>query len=204
MVIDRKRGRMRIITCKPRGCGRRKNGGVYLVSEPGKGILPLWVSIDPPIEFDGDNFRGQIQVDLELVLAGLSKEQYLLGASAERVQRENLHSPEIQAYGMLLRDRRGIGVCRARGMDALSELYPKHIGDLGLALRSLSRLGTGKGSLEVPIAFRLIQEKKYGGVLAALWRLWNACPKGQKTKAALWVRIAMISLNAPEDAMEIA
>ena len=194
---------MRTITCKPRGCGRRKKGQTYLVSEPGKGILPLWVDIDPAIFFGDVQFRGLKIVDLELILAGKPMKEYLLDGSAERFRREQIQEPEIDTFGMPMRTRVRTGICLVSGLDALGNLYPKDVSDIGFALRSLSALGVGKANVETAIAFRMLQEKKYPAFLASVWRLWNNCPNGKKNQARHWVRMAMIAINALEDALEI-
>ena len=194
---------MRNIVCKRRGCGRRKDGSVYLVSEPGRGELPLWVHIDPAIPFGNSQFRGLKIVDLELILAGKSMIEYLLDGSAERFRREQIQEPEIDTFGMPLRIRVRTGICLTGGLDALSDLYPKDISDIGFALRSLSALGVGKANVEIPVAFRMLQEKRYPAFLAAVWRLWNNCPNGKLGQARPWIRMAMMAINALEDALEI-
>jgi hypothetical protein len=193
----------RTVHCAPRGCGRRKKGKLYLVSEPGDGILPLWTPIDPPIEYEDKQFRGMKLVDLELILAGRPMSEYLVGASAKRMQREALLLPQIQAFGMPSRDRLRIGICATGGLEALSQLHPTNVRDFGYAIRALRTLDLGKAHVEVATSIRLLQDRDYSGTLASIWRLWNECPPSQKEKAAALVRLAMKSLGAPEDAMEV-
>jgi len=196
---------VRTIICKKRGCGKRKPGNTYVVSEPGPdGILPLWTDIDPPIPYRGDQFRSFLLVDLELILAGASIEDYLVGASAERLTRENLLKPEIWTYGMPARTRARIGICTSGGLDALEKVDFLDVDDLGSSLRSLGRLELGKVAVEVPTAFGQIAKINPVGVLAALWRLWKDCPPMQREDARPWINCAMISLGALEDALEIA
>ncbi len=195
---------MKGIVCKTRGCGKKKKGGVYLTSEPSeRGILPLWVEINPPVRFVGKQFRGQKLIDLELVLAGAPMEEYLLGASAERLKRDRIKEPEILSFGMPLRDRLRTGICIPNGLSALQQLAPHSMRDIGFALRSLARLELGEAGVEVTTGFRMLQEKKYDAFLAAMWRLWRSCPESKKPLARTWVRLAMIGIDAMEDALEV-
>ncbi len=195
---------MRTIQCIPRGCGRKKKGKVYIVSEPGEGgLLPLWTSINPSVPYEGAQFRGTKLADLELILAGRPMNEYLIGASAERLRREALLYPEIQTFGMPLRNRLRTGICIFGGLEALNKLRPTSLRDYGLALRSLRALDLGKALTEVAAGFRNVQEQNYAGALASAWRLWINCPPSQKKTAAIWTRLAMRSLGAADDAMEV-
>lgn len=188
------------ITIKTRGCGKRKKGGCYLVSEPSEdGILPLWTDIDPPIKYNGAQFRGTIQVDLESILVG--SDNYLAGTSKERADNEKIAAVERRMFGMARRSRLQRGICRSGGLEALEHVHFKSIRRLGACLRSVAR--RAGGAEEIASAFRHLQEMNPQLVLADLWRYYNRASKKEKEKTAAWIRAAMVELNAAGDALEV-
>ena len=195
---------IRIIHEKPRGCGQRKGGKVYLVAEPSEdGQLALWTNIDPPIPYDGEEHRGYILLDLEALLPGEPLENYLVGSSADRLRREVLHEPEIELFGMPLRTRETTGIVSRGGLEALKGLALLDVRRFGLATRTLSRLVVGKTSGEVLATIRHAQERDLSRCLAALWRLWRGSTKQQKKGIRPFVVMAMDSIGAGEDALAL-
>jgi len=186
-----------VIKERERGCGRRRPGGVYLVSEPGSGILPLFVLIDPPVLYGGEHFRGAVQIDLDAVLERLPEDEWLVGASRARYDRQSLAAEEIERWGMSLKERVKIGI----GLDGLKDLRMVNYKVIGSQLRGLSRLKLGKVQGEIPKAFQRLQEGDLQGLLACLWRIWRNCPPKQRFPAKTHIQCCMYYLNAIWDSM---
>lgn len=191
---------MRTIVIHQRKCGKRKPGHVYVVSEPGTGELPIVTLIDPPIPYPAPQFRGIITVDVDMILAGEPYPTYLVGSSGLRMQKTIIREPEIAAYGMTLKRRQEIGICAKEGLGQLGKLYPRNPSAIGTALRALSDSYKFKTCrIEVPVAWRALQDGKFTDALAAIWRLWEGTPMSRKTGVRVWVAMFMSALNASGD-----
>lgn len=187
---------IRVIKEGQRGCGKRKKGSIYLVGEGSPdGILPMFVAIDPPIPYEGDHFRGTVLIDLDAVLGGLPQGEWLVGASERRARRQSLKAEEIDLFGMTMKEREALGI------PTLSlELF----GAIAHSLRALAKMKLGKSQVEIPKAFKAIQDNDPQQVLACLWRLWKGCSSKRKIEARLHVRLAMYNLGAVGDSLEVA
>jgi len=188
-----------VIKEKRRGCGYRKKGGVYLVSEPGGGVLPLFVLTEPPVPYTGKHFRGTVLVDLDRVLECLPEDEWLVGASRERHERQLRASAEIEQWGMSLKERERIGI----GLAGLKGLRLVNVKVIGSQLRWLAGCKLGQAQNEIPKAFRKLQEGDLQGLLACLWRLWRNCPPKQRVHAKHYIQCAMYYLNAIGDSVWI-
>lgn len=182
-----------------RGCGYRKAGGCYLVSEPGGGVLPLFVLVDPPVPYEGEHFRGAVQIDLDMVLEGLPEDEWLVGASRDRFDKQSRDAVEVAQWGMSLKEREQIGI----GLDGLRQLRMVNPRVVGSQLRGLAKLKLGKVQGEVPKAFQCLQEYNPQALLACLWRLWRNCPPKQRVPAKHHVQCCMYYLNAIGDSVAI-
>ena len=115
---------MRTIKSARRGCGLRTKGGAYLVSEPSpNGVLPLWISFNPPIPCEDRFHRGPVLVDGDAILAKLPEEEWFVGSSADH--REKLRADEwaIERFGMTTTMRMRTGVCKgATSIDEAMEI----------------------------------------------------------------------------------
>jgi len=117
---------MRVIHEYTRGCGRREEGGVYLVSELSPlGTLPPWVAIEPPILYGGEHFRGYIYVNGDQLLAGDEEGTWLIGPSLDRLIGEEWKL----TLGMPLKIRQKFGICA--GLKTVEDVTEK-LADLGL------------------------------------------------------------------------
>lgn len=192
---------IRVIHEGERGCGRRKPGGVYLVSTPGDGILPLAVLIDPPVPYDGSHFRGAVAVDLDAILQRLPEEEWLVGVSAERARKQDLAQFELETYGMSLAKREKTGA----GLETFSDLLltPTIALRLGAHLRALGKLRLGKVAREVPKAFQAIQAFSPTIVLGCAWRMYSGCPPSVKSEAIHHIRAMAFLVGAAADAGEM-
>ena len=182
-----------------RGCGRRKSGACYLVSEPGDGILPLFILIDPPVQYPGSHFRGAVQIDLDAVLEQLPADEWLVGASQDRFDKQSRDAVEVAQWGMSLKEREQIGI----GLEGLKELRMVNVKVVGSQLRGLAKLKLGKVQGEIPKAFASIQKGDLQALLACLWRLWRNCPPTQRVPAKNYIQCCMYYLNAIGDSIAI-
>lgn len=196
---------MRTITTAKRKCGRRKSNGIYLVSMPGDGELPLWVDIAPAIPFEGEHFRGCIYVDLETIMEGKPMAEYLVGESADRNRREIAAQTDLEAFGMPLAKRLKTGICKGAGIAALHNLTMKNVQMFGTALRLLSKSLNGKVQTEAPRAIRYAQDRRFDLVLATLWRIKKRMTPGDKDKVFIEAAVlsAMVAIGARADAEEM-
>jgi len=195
---------MRTIKCKKRGCGYRKPGQLYLVAELGSGDLPIWIDVDMPILYEGKQFRGTICIDLDKVLAGEPMSEYLAGQSSQRHRKSVMLEPELEAFGMPLKRREKIGICREGGIIALNDLclIPEMAIRFTSAIYILSQMNLGKAQDETLILQQTTLETLIA-TLASLWRLWDKCPPGQRPAAKILVRMAMTAIGARLDALEV-
>lgn len=98
---------------RTRRCGRRKPGGIYLVSAetgPG-GILPQFFILNPPVPCADKSHRGPVVVDGFQILTRQPEETWLAGSSAERAATHRAHQYYLDTFGMSLKKRLTTGVC---------------------------------------------------------------------------------------------
>lgn len=184
-----------------RGCGLRRPGGLYLVSLPGGGILPLAVPVEPPVPYDGPHFRGAIYISLDTVLERAPSSEWLTGASAEAARKKTLAELELDEFGMTLAQRKKTGD-GLHTLETLKLTIPATFG-LGAHLRAASKLPLGKAAIEVPKAFAALQNQDLAAVLAAAWRLYNNCPPKTRHRVVHHCRAMAFSIGAFRDAGEM-
>lgn len=191
---------MRTIVTSRRGCGRLREGGIYLLAELGGGILPVWTPIDPPIHYPGEHFRSWIAVDLDAILEGKPYEEWLVESSRDRWDKALRGEYDMRIWGMPFSERLRIG----DGLLTKAEIpQDGKLRILGRNLRSLTKLRLGKAMKEVPESFKAIQRGNGQKLLAAMWRLWRHCPPSQKERAVVYVTSAMRNIGADLDAAEV-
>jgi len=183
---------MRTISNTERGCGRKKQGGVYLVTEPSEGgILPLWISMHPPIPCEDNPHRGPVLVDADAVLQRLPENEWFVGSSAERLQKATADEWAINRFGMTATMRLRTGECVnvpdiSEAMHCLLRQVmwnPVHIAD---AIRNLTDMEIHNMPKAAPHFASFIQHiQKFTNenmaeelVLAAgaVWRIADALP----------------------------
>lgn len=214
---------IKVIHEQERRCGYRKKGGLYLVGESGPGgVLPRWVSIEPPIPYEGDHFRGFVYVDGDQLLAREDKETWFIGPSLDRVLKENW----TKALGMPLAVRCKFGICKGlRSVEeiakALSHLIPPFQGEKGFSQTAKTLQSTlykaGFGNTEADaavtdLATGRLQRLTPAEILARCWTiarvsLWHEptnglqSPSGQAITADLMRLMTLI--NAVGDAVDL-
>lgn len=189
-----------------RGCGKRKPGGVYLVSELSPlGALSAFISIDPVIEWVGPVTRAICAtVGLEDFLSGVPYPDCAIEASEARETRKRLRKPEIEKYGMTLDLRLQTGICKAGGLEALSQVRFQNLGMLFDNMRGIDRTATGNAQAEIARTWTDLRvNKDPQSTLAGLWRTWRAATPHAKEVMRVFMSGAMVALDAREDAGEI-
>jgi hypothetical protein len=212
---------MRIITSTRRGCGYKKQGGVYLVSEPGKmGVLPLFVRINPPIPCADNFYRGTTVVDGQKILDGSPEDEWLVGASAERKQKQTADEWAIEKFGMTTHMRCKTGICAKKGarsadeaMNVLLETVRYHP-NLIRSIRQLSELRIDKiPKAAEPFALLVSALQMYLGksqdsaelvkIVAAIWRLINVISPSKKQYYYPVLLGMLVFLNLSDDAIAL-
>ena len=114
---------MRVITGAKRKCGYKKAGGVYLVSEPvEKGILPIWVSLHPPVPCADVIHRGPVLVDADIILARKPEEEWFVGSSKDHREKLRADQWSLEKFGMTTTLRLQLGECaKLSGVDEAME-----------------------------------------------------------------------------------
>lgn len=104
---------IKIIHTQERKCGRRKAGGVYLVSPETSpdGVLQQFTPIDPPIPYPVKAHRVPRIVDKVAVLARLPLEDWWYGSSKETEQEKSANQWALETFGMTLAQRLKTGEC---------------------------------------------------------------------------------------------
>jgi len=198
---------MRVIIEGRRGCGRRHEEGIYLVSEPGGGELPLWNPVEPPIPYSGDHFRGWVEIDLAATLA--DREVILAGASAERKRDEDARAWEVERFGMPLQTRLRIGIGQGLTEEQLAQrlnglsVAGRMMEGIGSSLRALGSKGIGRADGELARTWEYVQDGDAAGILACCWRISRLMPPRKLNEAKAYLAAIMALMGAPEDAIAL-
>lgn len=198
---------MRTITEGSRGCGRRKQGATYLVSEAGDGELPLWNPIEPLIPYDGQHFRGWVEIDLEGTLR--DREVVLEGISAERKRDEDAKSWEVDQFGMPLQTRLRTGIGKGLSEEELGiKLAWLSMGRLASAtetiggcLRALGEMHISRLDAELAKVWSAAQDDDPAAILASCWRMSKLLPAGKMSEGKRYLMRIMVLVGALADAL---
>lgn len=209
---------VRVIHEKKRGCGYRLEGGLYVVGEGSpNGVLPPWVSIEPPIPYDGQHFRGFVYVDGDRLLGRETQDLWLIGASLDGKLRQNW----LTLLGMPPSIRQKIGDCKgAKSPDEVAKRLSKlglynrmryKLATAGLLdeIKALGLFETESGAEAVDLAKRTeFLELTAPQILAACWRiarriLWNGEPTTHHIKIRKELARIMVLLGATKDALDL-
>lgn len=200
---------MKTITEGRRGCGVRKEGATYLVSEPGGGELPLWNPIEPPIPYDDEHFRGWVEIDLEATLD--DRKVVLSGTSAEREREEDAKAWEIKEFGMPLQTRLRIGIGKGLSEEELAIklgwLSMARLGSggavdtIGSCLRALGEMQITRLDAELAKVWHAAQDDDPAAILASSWRMARLLPAGKVRDAKRHLMRIMVLVGALHDAL---
>lgn len=97
-----------------RKCGRKKEGGVYVVAgEPvGKeGAAPVFTLIVPPVPYQVPVHRGARLVDDQAILQRLPMEEWWVGSSGKTEEKKRGDAFWVDLFGLPVEKRLGEGVC---------------------------------------------------------------------------------------------
>ncbi len=101
-------------TTKSRKCGRKSQGGVYLVAgEPvaQEGSSPVFTLIVPPVPYQVPVHRGARLVDDQAILLRMPLEEWWVGSSGKAEEKKRGDAFWISLFGLPVEKRLGEGVC---------------------------------------------------------------------------------------------
>lgn len=104
------------LTTKNRKCGRKSQGGVYVVAgEPSneEGSSPVFTLIVPPVPYQVPVHRGARLVDDQAILERLPLEEWWVGASGRTEEKKRGNAFWVDLFGLTVDKRVGEGVCSA-------------------------------------------------------------------------------------------
>ena len=115
---------IQIVHTKIRGCGERKEYGLYLVgggSGSENGALARFVRINPPVPYPAKFHRGPRIVDGDAILSRLPLSHWWAGSSKDTEQKKSADQFALDTFGMTLNRRLTIGECRGSGARDIDE-----------------------------------------------------------------------------------
>jgi len=95
---------VRISVEEPRGCGYRREGGVYVIAQ-------TWIDWEPEAGYEGGPFRGLRLVDSEAILTRRPLCEWWVGISQKTEIRKGVEAIQINTWGMTLKERLNTGEC---------------------------------------------------------------------------------------------
>lgn len=211
----------RIVSEVKRGCGYRKEGGVYMIGGGEKsenGVLPMFTEINPPIPYSVQLHRSFRLVNAQAVLSRSPMDSWWIGASKDTEQKKNADAWAINTFGMTITKRLETGDCAdAKDADeALAILVSKikldpndnrlysYFQQLSRSrIQELPRVAEHYASLHEHLV-KYANTKNLGslvGAQAALWRTaYTIQPSKRPTYVPYLVRFLML-MNLTKDAL---
>jgi hypothetical protein len=207
---------IRTVVTQVRKCGKKIAGGLYLVSEGSEnGVLPMWVPMHPPIPCADKFHRGPVVVNGAAILERQPENNWLAGASAERVEKTKANEWAMQRFGMTTDMRLKTGDTEGldgadRAMEHLLNTITYH-GNITPLLRQLAIDGVHempRVTEHYAATIRHFQEWLGSGevaplvsAVAAMWRMAGAtAPKKRGIVIPTLMRI-LVLMNLRKDAM---
>jgi hypothetical protein len=208
---------MRTIHSKRRGCGERKQGGVYIVTEPSdEGLLPLWISLDPPIPCNDRHHRGPVLVDGQKILAKENEEAWLAGSSADRLEKQKADEWAIERFGMSSWTRLHLG--ETKGLTGVDEAWehllnsvawnPVHATDNLENLVNLGIYSIPQVLEDMELLVRYLRRANISpnaedilGVVAASWRIADLLPPSKRMVYIPFLMRILVAVGLTKDAL---
>jgi hypothetical protein len=205
------------ITQPVRGCGRRKEYGLYLETSQGtsEGVFELFNIIDPPVSIHRGAHRGFLIVDGSKILRRMPEEEWYQGASKDTIEKKRADSWAIDTFGMTLTKRTSLGECEfaetANEAYSLLEDKVKITSTAPFALLELTNVGIEKYA---PSSFAsLVQSLKmynlYGGSVhlikatASTWRIMEEIPPSKRQDYRRPCMLMLASLGLAKDSLAL-
>jgi len=204
-----------------RKCGKRSEGGVYLASPMGstEGELPMFITLFPPIPVQRKAHRGPIVINGSALLLKLTEDQWLIGASANRYEKQLADRWAEGLFGMTSTKRLSTGECKGLTSvdDAISKIMESVVFEANCrpAIRSMTlselhklpNVGEPFSNLAQAIQVYLAEGKKDKSHLVyAVGHAWAMVEKAQpksKTLVAEKVSNLLIYMGMKKDALEM-
>jgi hypothetical protein len=213
----------RIVETKIRKCGRRKEGGIYLIgggrTSP-DGTLALFNQLNPPIPYQVKLHRGPRIVDAHAILARAPMDKWWLGNSQETEEKKSADEWSLNTFGMTIQKRLNTG--ETYGVKSADEAMAILVSKLQLNLND-SRLAdyfrqlTLNNVQELPRVdahYSSLQEHLvlYGathtigelmGAQAAVWRIAYNLPPSKYQQVVPNLTRLLVLMNLPRDAIAL-
>ncbi len=210
---------MRTITGAKRKCGYKKAGGVYLVSEPvEKGILPIWISLHPPVPCVDVIHRGPVLVDANMILVGQPEEEWFVGSSKNYREKLRADQWSLEKFGMTTTLRLQLGECAGlAGVDEAMEhllravrfdrnhVFPAIEGLTFAEVHEVSRIGLFYATLVEELVFYMEDRKAEHLVrmAAQVWRIAENAPPTLLPEIVPNLMRLLVTLGLTLDAMAL-
>jgi len=209
------------VTTSKRGCGLRKEYGLYITSGTGSatGIIPMFTLVIPPVPYASAFHRTPRMVDASVVLRRQPIEEWWVGASQETEDKRATKKISEKAFGMPVSRRLKVGICNR--CTTVEEAFNKLCqtmrapmsGVLETAFRNLALTKLPEYKYTAPLFVQLqealVKSTKttdvlpYIEMLAILWQLAYTVPPTMRKETIPSILSMMVSIGAVEDAMEI-
>lgn len=205
------------VTQPVRGCGRRKEYGLYMETSQGTsgGALELFNIIDPPVPVHRKAHRGFLIVDGSNILNRLPEEEWYKGSSKDTLEKRRADSWAIDTFGMTLTKRLSLGECEfaetANEAYSILENKARVTNSVPVAIQELSSIGVEKYA---PSAFAsLVQSLKmyylYGEsihlikAVAATWRIIEEIPPSRQPDYKKPCMLMLASFGLAKDSLAL-
>lgn len=102
------------LVTKNRKCGRKAQGGVYLVAGENiseEGSSPIFTLITPPVPYQVPVHRGARLVDDQAILNRLPLDEWWVGSSGRAEEKKRGDAFWVDIFGLAVEKRLGKGVC---------------------------------------------------------------------------------------------
>lgn len=206
-----------IVHTKVRKCGRKKEGGVYLIGAGGsqEGCSAVFTQCNPPIPYPVKLHRGPRVVTAQAVLARKPMDEWWYGTSAETEIAKRGVWWEVKTFGMPANTRCSVGECAGMEQeDAITHLATNLTWDEKrmlaqyrdltiLEVQNMPRAAVLYDELRTAMATCSLSGKVDDllSVHAAVWRLALSIPPRKRDKVIPVLMRMMVLLNMPKDAI---
>jgi hypothetical protein len=209
---------IRVVEQPVRGCGKRKPGGTYLVSESsGDGQVPLITRLNPPVPVTTKFHRSTVLVNGNAILARQPEDEWLVGSSKKHAEKVRGDAWSFEVFGMTLTQRLTTGECK--GEPDADVALAGLIGKVKITCHFLDLIKnlTETGAAEMPRASehyaRLVQTyqayyltHKVAHLIelqAAIWRLGVTTPPSKRQQVIPVLARMLANMTLPKDSMAI-
>lgn len=209
-----------VIVQPVRGCGLRKEKGLYLRSEQGskEGSLAATVVINPPIPTNRKSHRGPVVVDGHSILSRAPESMWLAGSSAARAEKQQGDQWAVSTFGMTLTKRVSLGECKGaknpeEALDKLAGKVHWNKPKVSSVLREMALHGVQElPNMAGPYADLVRSVQSYHlqqtrgaiiGTVASIWRMADKVQPRHRKDVDSYLAMLLTELGLSKDAIAI-